>query len=579
VASRPCLVPPRGRIIDNQAAAMRGRVPMKILSSLLLLATALPVAADIDVLVEANGPRTPISPLIYGINSHGAAVWDPARTPPSFVRIGGNRWTAYNWETNASNAGADWHHQNDGYLVMWVPAERRDLPGEAVRYRLQIIRGAPAAALVTIPMLGHVAADKLADGDVGNTPDYLATRFHPLVVEKAGPLALVPDLTDRAVHADEMVNFVEQSFPDAATDPQRPIFYSMDNEPDLWFDTHARIHPDPVRYDGLVQKSIALASRIKDVAPHARVFGPVNYGFLGLVTLQDAPDAAGRSFVEFFLSEMEAASSLQGRRLLDVLDFHWYPEARGGGVRITADDSSPAVAAARIQAPRSLWDPDYTEDSWITAYLGQPIALLPGLQASIDAHYPGTRMAITEYYYGGGAHISGAVAHADVLGIYGREGVFAANWWQLGNTDHAYIHAAVDSYRNYDGQGGQFGADSVPASTSDTLSSSAYASRASGETGELVLVLINKDFSPQFADLQLAGVSRFGSAAIHALTSAAAEVVAAGSLAPISENRYRYSMPAMSVSTLVFPLLEVDPARIFRDSFEPAAAPRSQDLH
>jgi hypothetical protein len=31
-------------------------------------------------------------------------------------RIGGNRWTAYNWETNASNAGSDYLYQNDTYL-------------------------------------------------------------------------------------------------------------------------------------------------------------------------------------------------------------------------------------------------------------------------------------------------------------------------------------------------------------------------------------------------------------------------------------------------------------------------------
>ena len=45
-----------------------------------------------------------ISRFIYGMNG-----WDPASRPANLTlsRSGGNRMTAYNWETNASNAGAD----------------------------------------------------------------------------------------------------------------------------------------------------------------------------------------------------------------------------------------------------------------------------------------------------------------------------------------------------------------------------------------------------------------------------------------------------------------------------------------
>ena len=37
---------------------------------------------------------------------------------------------------------------------------------------------------------------------------------------------------------------------------------------------------------------------------------------------------------------------------MDVIDLHWYPEAQGGGVRITENNNSAAVVAARVQAPR-----------------------------------------------------------------------------------------------------------------------------------------------------------------------------------------------------------------------------------
>ena len=35
---------------------------------------------------------------------------------------------------------------------------------------------AKASVLVTVPILGYVAADKLGDGDVAQTPDYLHRR-------------------------------------------------------------------------------------------------------------------------------------------------------------------------------------------------------------------------------------------------------------------------------------------------------------------------------------------------------------------------------------------------------------------
>ena len=93
------------------------------------------------------------------------------------------------------------------------------------------------------------------------------------------------------------------------------------------------------------------------MAPGALVFGPVSYGWQGFVRLQDAPDAGGRDFLDFYLDAMREAEGRARRRLVDVLDLHWYPEARGGGVRITEANNTAAVAEARVQAPRSLWDP------------------------------------------------------------------------------------------------------------------------------------------------------------------------------------------------------------------------------
>jgi mannan endo-1,4-beta-mannosidase len=47
----------------------------------------------------------PISPFVYGINEKQGQA-EPANL--TFTRLGGNRWTVYNWENNASNAGSDY---------------------------------------------------------------------------------------------------------------------------------------------------------------------------------------------------------------------------------------------------------------------------------------------------------------------------------------------------------------------------------------------------------------------------------------------------------------------------------------
>src|SRR5258708_4261677 len=59
--------------------------------------------ANVTITIDPTRAH-PISPWIYGMNIFGNIP-----NPPHFTinRMGGNRWTAHNWETNASNA-EDW---------------------------------------------------------------------------------------------------------------------------------------------------------------------------------------------------------------------------------------------------------------------------------------------------------------------------------------------------------------------------------------------------------------------------------------------------------------------------------------
>lgn len=526
------------------------RIPTALLLSVFAL-TAIARAAE-PLAFEVDGAKKyEISPLIYGHNFPDYKTMTGATT---IVRWGGNRTTAYNWENNASNAGNDWQHQSDNYVVRDLPLDAQDKAGEAVRVVVAKAHQAGAAVVVTVPTVGHVAADKAAGGDVNKTPDYLNKRFKVSMAAKGAPFVYPPDTTDDKVYQDEFVAWLEKTFPDARKDTAKQLIYSLDNEPDLWSSTHARIHPGKLTFSELVKNNIEYATAIKAVAPKAQVSGFCSYGWNGFMTLQNAPDGKGRNFLDFYLDEMKKAEESAGKRLIDIVDLHWYPEAQGKNdagqmVRITlgANDKSAGVAAARVQAPRSLWDPTYVEQSWIATgpLAGKPIRLIPMVREKIEKHYPGTKLAFFEYDYGGGETISGALAEADALGIFGREGLYAATYW--GETP-PFLVGGMLAYRNYDGKGAAFGTTGLAATQPDPALASLYASQ--NAAGKLVLVAINKTTDALPIRIALKNCPATTSIAIYRITEknpTPALVPDAGAV----KTPLELELPALSISTIV----------------------------
>ncbi len=429
--------------------------------------------------------QTPISPYIYGANfpfNSKVPRWVQFAKGFTVSRMGGNRTTAYNWETNASNAGNDYRYQNDGYMG------ETDEPAKAVSDFYKPAAANRSVSILTVPCAGYVAADKGPDGDVNKTPNYMETRFNKSYPSKPGAsYSLTPNTKDRAVYQDEFVNFVEKSKPAGAK-----TWYSLDNEPDIWHSTHVRIVPQNVGYAGILERGTSYAAAVKKVAPNSLVFGPASYGWNGYRTFQDALDRNGRDFLDFYLSRMKEAEAKAGRRLLDVLDIHWYPEAQGGGNRICGEKNNAETDLARVQAPRSLWDPSYVETSWIADSLGKkPITLLPRTLGQISKNYPGTKLGITEYDFGGGSEPSGMVAQADVLGIYGRFGVFAACHWGINHDRPAQV-AGFGAFTNFDGKGAKFGSVGLGVSGGSPEASSVYASLDPATKGRIIIVVVNK---------------------------------------------------------------------------------------
>jgi hypothetical protein len=169
------------------------------------------------------------------------------------------------------------------------------------------------------------------------------------------------------------------------------------------------------------------------------------------------------------------------------------------------------------------------------------------------------KIAITEYYYGRTGDISGGIAQADVLGIFGREGVFAANLWPAagvyakpwvgdGAKAYAYAFAAFRMFLNYDGRGNRFGDTGVAASTSDPINSSVYGS--TDAAGNVVLVLLNKSPNARETAINVSHASPLTVAHPFTLTDASPRPVKQADVV-VQGNVVRYTMPAMSVTTLV----------------------------
>jgi hypothetical protein len=495
-----------------------------------------PGLTDVRFEIHTQLNPRPISPLIYGINYD---LRDAQRQRWGVIRGGGNRSTAYNWENNASNAGSDFLFQNDSLV------SSSEDPAAPL---LELIDGASsiaAPAVITLSNADYVAADKNGGGDVRRSgPDYLRTRFRANHARKGSAFAATPDLNDTHVYQDELVAYLKSKRPSAH------VLLSMDNEPELWSFTHSEVFSSPVTYAGLWERNHEFARAAKAVWPEAEVLGFVSFGYSGYIDLQKAKDANGRNFIDWYLSQARAAERAEGHRLIDYLDLHWYPEARGGGERITGSDTSAAVVSARVQAPRSLWDPTYYEKSWIRDKHGGAIDLLHWLHGKVERYYPGTKLAFSEWNYGAGNHISGAIAVADVLGIFGVNGVGLATYWPLMEAE-PFAYAAFRAYRNYDGEGSGFGNVAVSAISSSPESATVYASIQSQLPERILIVAINKETRALRAGIRISHGTEYLGASVFVLTGQRPELEKADELSAVASNAFRYDMPAQSISIIV----------------------------
>jgi poly(3-hydroxybutyrate) depolymerase len=524
--------------------------------------SCVPVTATTIYAVNTTTAQTPISKLIYGINGKAINATDGYTS----FRLGGSRYNSYNWENNASNAGADYFHHNDDYLCISNSVANCATPGAVLTSFVNTAKATNAYTVITLPNTGYVSADKNGTAvSVAETAP--SSRFIPTQDVKGTAFSLTPNLSDNKVYVDEEVNFLVNQYGTAATTGVNG--YSLTNEAGIWSTQIPRLHPNAATSVEVITKSKSLAKAIKNVDATAEVFGGNFYGFDEYYNMQGASDwaaikAANPSYawyVDYYLDHFKTESNLAGQRLLDVLSFHWYPEATGDQRIANANAYSTNDRLARLQAPRTLWDNNYTTYTNVAPYLtGENSYILQGYGAtgwsgtnffplinkiknSVNNFYPNTKIAFGEYNFGGGNDITGGLTQVDLLGIFGKYGIYYANYWDTyGETN--FIAPAFRLYTNYDGTGKKYGANNVSITNTDVNNSSVYAA-IDNNADVLHIIAINKKSTAIHASFPITSSVTYATAQVWQLDAASTSIVAKPT-ATVTANTLNYTLPAYS---------------------------------
>lgn len=512
--------------------------------------SAVPQKIPAVVITPSEGHK-PISPYIYGVNSGVNLKGVSAKA----FRLGGNRLTAYNWENNMSNAGSDWHNSSDMYLVQNAEEQFKNVPGGAALNAVyEAGQGNVPYTLITLQMAGYVSSDK--NGSAGDEDAAPSEYWNKVVNRKDGELSLEPDKEDGVVYMDEYLNYLISKLgkSDVGTGIKA---YALDNEPSLWRHTHSLVHGEALTCEELIQKSVDLASVVKEADEGAEVFGPSLFGYSAFDSLAGAPDwrqlkkdNGYRWFIDCYLDGMRKAEEENGTRLLDVLDIHFYTEAKGAcGERSCRHYDNDECIKARLDSVRSLYDADYREDSWISDTGAEFFPLLPNLEQSIDKYYPGTKIAFTEYDFGGGDHISGGVAEADMLGIFAEHGVYFASIWSFDK--NMYQLGAINMFTNYDGSGNGFG-DTLVKSEYDSGDISVYSSIDGEDEGKVKIIITNRSIHEEIpVGIVLSSDKKYSDAEVYSLYGDSPVIRRLDGVEDILENKFDYTLPALSVTEFV----------------------------
>lgn len=461
--------------------------------------------APVAITVDAQAGRHSISPLIYG--TAFASSNQLSGLNFTLNRSGGNNETRYNWLINAHNLDFDYYFES-------YP-EADSTPGGAADNHIANSLAGGAWPMITIPMIGW--SPKLGANRT-IIPSYSVAKYgaqkstDPYFPDAGdgqtpGGVAITnndPNDANFPTNSSFQLGYVRHLLTTWGAATNGGVrFYIMDNEHSLWSSTHQDIHPVGPTMQEIWSKLLEYATMVKSNDPNASVAGPEEWGWPGYFysgydqqwanqshnyNPADYPDRqanGGMDYMPWLLNQFYQQSTNTHQRLLDYFTLHCYPQEGSVG----SDATDPATELLRNASTRQLWDSNYVDPSWINSVIN----LIPLMKSWVAQYYPGTKIGITEYNWGAESYISGATAQADILGIFGREGLDLATRWTTPATNTP-TYLAMKLYRNYDGNKLTFGDMSVLTTVPNPDDLAAFGAVRTND-GALTLMVINKNLT------------------------------------------------------------------------------------
>jgi hypothetical protein len=499
-----------------------------------------------SIVVDAKSQGTVISRGIYGV----AVNSDDSMKVAGLNRWGGDSTSSYNWQIDVFNSGTDWNCANyKGLFTSPSPDSSLTTSSDQfVHYNIS----QSVDTLMTIPITGWVAS--MATPNPG-TPDCAGSTQIPTCCSTLGTSEeKLVDKGSSVLDTSFMGSWVQHlvsTFGSAANGGVK--YYQLDNEPDNWQNLRTDIYPTfyppgtncmpfyttnssigvSLNQD-FINRTLAYAKAVKGADPTANVLFMVTENPADLVAIPNiecgspaGPYAVDNSLTSAILTQAATADQTAHQRSLDCVDMH-YP-LPGNGLSDT----------------QALWDSAST-------------SVVPHVQGWINAAYPGTGICVSEYTVTGDGGdgstpaVTSGPEEADALGMFGRLGYRVAAYWTtlVYNTTHLPIYNAMAMYRNYDGQGGQFGSYSIGAA-SPNAGVNVYASSDSPTSPTKIWVmLVNVSGANQTGlSITINNFTPTGSAQVYRMVGGAAP--AADTAATITNGSISgFSLASNSVALL-----------------------------
>jgi len=518
--------------------------------------------------VDANANRNTISPYIYGINEWSdAGLMGLMRIP--VIRWGGDDATSFNWQNSVKNNTGDnpWCYENYSVSPGFDAFHSANLTAGTVSLgTIPLMDWSPQAAgecSFSVKKYGAQKATAPDDPDCGNG---VLLNGDPVVNDPSD--AYVPVTQS---FAQQWVQQIMTGYGPANAGGVR--LWSMDNEPEWWYSNHIDIYPQAATYDDMLARNIKWAQAVKAVDSTALITGPVPGGWSGMFFSRADMDSGwdtspyqywdnptdqnahgGVPWIPYYLQQMSQFEQANGFRLLDYVDVHAYIQP--DTLSSTAGDA--AMETLRMTSTRALWDPNYivpnsqAGDNEYDAN-GNLVAaqLVPRMQQWVSQYYPGTDTAITEYSWGALESVTGAIAQADILGIFGAYGLTLGTLWGApAPTDPGAF--AFKIFLNYDGNGSRFGGTSVSGTSSDPDTLSIYA--AQRVDSALTVLVLNKTAGAIGDSISLANFTPAGTAQVWQYSQAnLTAIVRQTADINVGGNSLTATFPAYSMTLLVIP--------------------------